>query len=300
MKKSFHKSILFTSLLIFITCFYARAEKHVIFIGLDGWGAYCMEKADMPNTKQLMKNGAYTLKKRSALPSSSAVNWATMFMGACPELHGYTTWNSETPEIPSRVVYKNGIFPTIFQLLKDQSPNTEIGCIYEWSGIKYVVDTLSLNYYEKTPKSDHTNATTCQLAEKYIKAKKPDLCAIIFDEPDHTGHKEGHGTEAYYSKVKELDEYIGKIIQATKDAGIYDKTVFVLTGDHGGINKGHGGKNLQELETPFIISGANIKKTGEFQESMMQFDVASTMAYIFKLKQPQVWIGRPMQQVFKR
>ena len=34
-------------------------------------------------------------------------------------------------------------------------------------------------------------------------------------------------------------------------------------------------------------------------ESMMQFDVASTIAYIFKLEQPQVWIGRPMKQVFK-
>ena len=32
---------------------------------------------------------------------------------------------------------------------------------------------------------------------------------------------------------------------------------------------------------------------------MMQFDVASTIAYIFNLKQPQVWIGRPMKQVFK-
>lgn len=32
---------------------------------------------------------------------------------------------------------------------------------------------------------------------------------------------------------------------------------------------------------------------------MMQFDCASTIAYIFGLKQPQVWIGRPMIQVFK-
>ena len=37
----------------------------------------------------------------------------------------------------------------------------------------------------------------------------------------------------------------------------------------------------------------------EFHESMMQYDVASTIAHIFGLKQPQVWIGRPMLQVFK-
>lgn len=48
--------------------------KHVIFIGLDGWGAYSVPKADMPVVKQMMADGCYTLKKRTALPSSSAIN----------------------------------------------------------------------------------------------------------------------------------------------------------------------------------------------------------------------------------
>jgi predicted AlkP superfamily pyrophosphatase or phosphodiesterase len=215
-------------------------------------------------------------------------------------LTGYTTWGSKTPEIPSRVINKNGIFPTIFQLLRNTNPNADIACIYEWDGIKHVVDTLSLNYYQKVPSSNYINETTCQMAEKYIKDKKPDLFAVIFDEPDQRGHRTGHDSDGYYEKVHELDGYIGKIIEATKEAGIYDKTIFVLTGDHGGIDKGHGGKTLMELESPFVISGNKIKKMGEFQESMMQFDVASTIAYAFGLKQPQVWIGRPMKQVFEK
>lgn len=32
---------------------------------------------------------------------------------------------------------------------------------------------------------------------------------------------------------------------------------------------------------------------------MMQYDVASTMAELLGVKQPQVWIGRPMIQVFE-
>ena len=56
-----------------------RKAQHVVLIGLDGWGAYSVEKADIPNIKNVMANGAYTLKKRSALPSSSAINWASMF-----------------------------------------------------------------------------------------------------------------------------------------------------------------------------------------------------------------------------
>ena len=49
--------------------------KHVVLIGLDGWGAYSVPKADIPAIKQLMADGAYTLEKRSALPSSSAIKW---------------------------------------------------------------------------------------------------------------------------------------------------------------------------------------------------------------------------------
>lgn len=129
---------------------------------------------------------------------------------------------------------------------------------------------------------------TAKCAVEYIKRARPALVNIVFDEPDHVGHAEGHDTPAYYEKLKELDGYIGQIIQAVKDAGMLDETIFIVTADHGGIKKGHGGKTMEEMETAFIIAGKGIKKGYEFQESMMQFDCASTIAYIFGLKQPQV------------
>ena len=97
-----------------VPCNAKGKAKHVVFIGLDGWGSYSVPKADIPHIKQLMADGSYTLEKRTVLPSSSAVNWASMFMGAGPELHGYTQWGSKTPELPSRVLNQHGIFPTIF------------------------------------------------------------------------------------------------------------------------------------------------------------------------------------------
>ena len=247
----------------------------------------------------MMNEGCYTLKKRSALPSSSAINWASMFMGAGPELHGYTQWGSKVPELPSREVTENGIFPTIFYLLHKARPEAEIGCLYEWEGIKYLVDTLALDYHVQAPDYNKHPEALCGMAEKYIKEKTPVLLAVCFDNPDHVGHAAGHDTPEYYAKLNELDTYVARIVQAVKDAGMFDNTIFIITADHGGINKGHGGKTMQEMETPFIICGKNVKKGGEFSESMMQYDVASTIAYIFGLKQPQVWIGRPMKQVFK-
>lgn len=273
--------------------------KHVILIALDGWGAYSVPKADIPNIKNMMDNGCYTLHKRSVLPSSSAINWASMFMGAGTELHGYTQWGSRTPELPSRVVNQHGIFPTIFQIMRDQNPKAEIGCLYEWEGIKYLIDTLSLSHHALVKEYKKNPSALCEMSVRYIKEKRPVFLAICFDQLDHIGHQAGHDTPEYYKKLNELDQYIGRIVEAVNEVGMLEDTIFMLTSDHGGIGTKHGGITLQEVEIPFIIAGKNIRKGGEFNESMMQFDTASTIAYVFGLKQPQVWIGRPMKQVFK-
>ena len=147
--------------------------EHIVYIGLDGWGAYSLPEADMPTVKSLMDQGCWTLQKRTVLPSSSAPNWASMFMGAGPELHGYTTWGSKKPELPSRVILKNDIFPTIFQVARDEYPEAEIGVLYDWAGIKYLVDTLSLSWHAQSPDYTKYPGELCTMAEKYILEKKP-------------------------------------------------------------------------------------------------------------------------------
>lgn len=58
-----------------LSCSQKQAAKHVVLIGLDGW--------------------------------------ASMLMGAGPELHGYTEWGSRVPGLPSCEVDQDGISSTI-------------------------------------------------------------------------------------------------------------------------------------------------------------------------------------------
>ena len=75
-------------------------------------------------------------------------------MGAGPEVHGYTTWNSKTPDVSSMATNANGIFPTIFSLVRQHYPEAETGCTFEWDGIKYVIDTLSISHVNKFSKKN--------------------------------------------------------------------------------------------------------------------------------------------------
>ncbi|SHK79746.1 Type I phosphodiesterase / nucleotide pyrophosphatase [Chitinophaga jiangningensis] len=292
------KLILAAALLLGGTYAHAQVKdvKHVILIGMDGFGAYSFPKVENPVMKQMMQDGAWTLEARSVLPSSSAVNWASMVMGAGPELHGYTEWDSKVPELPSRVLDQYGMFPSIYTLLREQKPTAEIGVIYSWQGIGYLFPKQAVNHSVAT--HDNDSLATAE-AITYLKAKKPDFLFIHFDEPDGVGHNIGHHTPEYYTQVKKNDELLGKIFQGIKDAGMWENSIIILTADHGGIKKGHGGKSMDEMQIPWIIQGPGVKKNTQVKNSVMTYDTAATIAWIFGLKTPQVWIGRPVTEAFK-
>ena len=241
-----------------------------------------------------MEQGCYTLKKRTVLPSVSAPNWASMFMGATTELTGWTN-NGERPPLEPAYVNENGVFPTIFSLIREQMPKAKTACIFEWGGIRPLVDEKAIDHCVQLKPEDIAAASA-----EHIKSEKPDFMAIIYDDPDHVGHSRGHDTAEYYARMEELDSCLAEIIAAIKEAGIYDDSIIIVTSDHGGIGYGHGGQSMMEMETPFIIAGKNIKQGGEFSEVMLQQDTAHTLAEAFGLKVPQMWSGNSMSQVFEK
>src|SRR5690606_27196609 len=134
--------------------------------------------------RKLMENGSWSLEARSVLPSSSAANWASMMMGAGPELHGFTTWGSKKPDMPSRVLDKYGMFPSVYSLLREKKPDAEIGVVYEWEGIGYLFPKQAVNF------DKHCTSDTLSLKEQvnYIRTKKPTFLFAYFHNVDVTGH----------------------------------------------------------------------------------------------------------------
>ncbi len=272
--------------------------KHIVLIGCDGFGAYAIPEAKMPNLKKMMKDGASSLKARSVLPSSSAVNWASMLMGAGPTIHGYTEWGSKVPEIPFADSTSNKKFPSIFSLIHKQLPNAQTALIYSWSGIAPLLELNNITTVVAGPSGDNDDFCT-DAAAKIIKDKKPLLTFLHLSEPDGTGHNKGHNTPAYYEQLQKLDLRIGKILKAVEEAGIGDETIILLSADHGGIKKGHGGKTLQEVEIPWIITGKDVKPDFNISDVIITYDTAATIAWLLKLEVPQSWRGQAVKSAFK-
>lgn len=297
MKKYFLLFILIAGLSCKSLAQYPSGIEHVVLLGFDGFGGYAVEKAEMPHLKNLMENGSYTLHRRSVLPSSSAVNWASMFMGAGPTMHGYTEWNSKVPEIPSVITNKNGLFPSIFSEIKAQKEDAAIAVIYSWEGIGYLLEdgTVDIDVY-----TEDDEDLTLETVIKTIKEVRPVLTMVHFDEPDGVGHSIGHDTPEYYEELKNVDARIGEILAAIEEAGIASRTLVVISSDHGGVDKGHGGKALSEVESPWIMAGPGVTKGKEISEPTIIYDIAPTLVWALGLQPNPHWRGKVVKAFFEK
>lgn len=84
--------------------------------------------------------------------------------------------------------------------------------------------------YNRTPEFDFF-ATAC--ACDIIKEFKPDLTFIHLSFLDHQRHKYGCSIERVMTAVHFIDSMVGDIIKTVKEEGDYERTSFILLGDHG-------------------------------------------------------------------
>jgi len=250
--------------------------RHLVFIGLDGWSGAYMSKANMPTVKRMMAAGASSLYMQCVMPSSSLPNWTVLFSGTPLEQQ-----NREP-------------FPSIFSLVNDSAGKNSAVLFYQST------DFQKLPFFENVEtRIISSDLESAKLIASCIAEMKPVFTAIVFDEPDATGHKKRWGSNAYYTKLSEMDNLIAHIEMAVKDAGIYDDTAFVLSADHGGAFWGHGQNTSKQRRIPIVIYGNMIKNGYAIPESLGIYDVAPTMAAILGLKAPPEWTGRIIPGIYK-
>ncbi len=260
---------------------FAQAPK-VVVVGVDGLGGVYAREAPTPNLDRLAKLGSFTYEMQNALPVWSAPNWASMISGSNPMLHGIM---SNRHSSPSRVA-------TIFKALGDQMPDIDQAVIYEWGGfIKLVEDSVAFTTRLKAGEGEGTAK-----ALELLSSRQPDLLFLHLDFVDHAGHGHGWGGSDYLRAVERADEQIGRLFEAAKTAD--PDTYFIVSADHGGHSTNHNYDRLDCRSIPFLIIGPGIKADHRITAHSRIWDLAPTLAKIFRLEAPTPWIGTAVPSAF--
>lgn len=271
-------------------------SKHVILIGVDALSPDGIEKSKTPNLDFLIKNGSYSSQTRAILPTRSAVNWSAVLSGATTAQTGILSndWQRQEAVLPPVVESSDGLFPTIFRVLRDKHPKSNIAAIYQWGGIEKLIEKSQISFFVQGKHDQNTTDKACN----YIVKHKPKFLFVHLDAVDKAGHSHGHGSNKYYQSVEKVDNLIGEMIAASRKSETFSTTTFVIIADHGGRGHNHGGSSLAEITIPFIVSGPDSKKNYQPDYPIYIFDVAPTVAFVLGAPTPFEWVGKPIKSLF--
>ena len=263
--------------------------KHAIIVGVDGAGCFYPDETNTPNMDRIFKNGAVTYTMRVTSPSASSVSWMSCLHGVQPENHG----NTENIDVEAGIPYPmESKYPSILRIAKEARPEEDVACIYAWIGIHGIVeDGAGLNNQRiRDP------GIADFFESGYLEEKKPLLVYIHYNGPDGVGHHAGHHTPEYYQSIELMDGYIGRIYDAYEKAGMIEDTLFIVTSDHGGINKTHGGLHDCEKYAMFAVAGKNVTNT-EIEDMYIR-DTSAVVLHALGIKMPETYTARVPSGIF--
>ena len=270
--------------------------RHVLVIGCDGLGALSFTGSNAPVMTRLMHGGAFTLRARAVIPTSSSPNWASMINGAGPEQHGITSneWMPDHFDIAPTFTNRWGYFPTIFSVLREQRPVAFQAVVHDWQDFGRLVEPGVTDLKEWVKGS----IATADRAAQVLRERQPTFTFVHFDDVDHTGHGLGWRSPQYFKTVDLVDGLIGDLLRVVDETPMRNHTLVLVTADHGGVGTKHGGVSADELFIPWIIHGPGVAAGHELKTVVNTYDTAATLAWVFGLRRPDVWIGRPVLEAF--
>ena len=245
-------------------------DQHVIVVSLDGLAAYLVDdpKASLPTIRRLAKEGAIAVGgMKVSNPSVTWPNHTTLISGVRPEKHGVLANGvlvRSGPGVPVFVDPKRDRSElvrgaTVVDLAHRAGLRTaEINWPCTRNSPAYddrfpdSPDTLS----HSTPQlrselvalgllDDETDKTFAskigpardwvwtEAACHVIRERKPHLMLVHLLNVDSTHHAAGPQTPAGYTANALMDLCLDRIVRAVDEAGIADRTTFIVVSDHG-------------------------------------------------------------------
>ena len=239
-------------------------SNHVVIISLDGFKASALADPaqPLPNLRRLARAGAVARTMRPVNPTVTWANHTAMVTGVTPAKH-HVVYNGllvREPGMPPRVEPwrdKNEMVgvPTVYDLAHAQGLTTaQVDWVAIWNAPTVtwefrerpdpqgaiaremiaagMVSQLDIETF--SPKNIvYRDEVWTRAAAHIIRQHKPNLMMFHLLTLDSTQHRYGPGTLAAQGVMALLDAQVGEIVRAVTDAGIADRTTFLVVSDHG-------------------------------------------------------------------
>lgn len=244
-------------------------SRHVVVICVDGLPAYLFDdpNASMPTIRRLAAAGTRAAGMKVSNPSVTWPNHTSLTTGVRPEKHGVLfngVLERVGPGLPVKVnprkdksdlvhaetiydvLHEAGLttsainwpctrnsstiadnFPDVPEALDHTTPKL----IAEMKAAGILTDA-DIQGFSKlgTPARDHIwTRAVCHT----IRERKPSLVLFHPLNVDAVHHRYGPQTPAGYTAVAYADTLVREVVNAVEDAGILDRTTFLIVSDHG-------------------------------------------------------------------
>jgi predicted AlkP superfamily pyrophosphatase or phosphodiesterase len=284
----------------------APMAEHVFIISIDGGKPSVIAQSAMPVLNRLTREGACSWTATTIYPSITLPSHTSMLTGVGPGKHKIT-WNKWKP--------KKGVVrvPTVFAEAKAAGFSTTMfvgkekfrhlalpGTLDCFDYGQDLPATTSIAGCRKPRKSSTLLAAqVAQRAAVYISEAKPNLCFIHFTDTDDTGHKYGWGSPQQIRAFADVDVALAVVLQAIGDAGIAAESVVIVTADHGGHRKTHGGKSPDDMKIPWMAWGRNVRRDFAITAPVSTCDTAATALWLLGVPVPTWFDGTPVTSAFR-
>lgn len=237
-------------------------RKHALVIGIDGCRSDALQAAKAPNLKALIANGtvcyrAYAggkLGTPTQQPTVSGPSWASILTGVWLDKHHIPDNKFTSPNLKKVVDGKTVGYPHFFTRIKEKCPDCRLASIVNWKPIN---DRILSDADDQDSGKDAEVAKKC--ARLLLGDRNPTVVFLQFDELDGAGHSLIYGPQSlgYMAAIEILDHHVGTVLTAMRQRPHFaeEDWLVLVTSDHGGIEKGHGGQTPEERTVFLIASG---------------------------------------------
>lgn len=259
-------------------------DYYVFVIVVDGLRPDALQRAQTPNLDRLWESGLYSWTAQTVMPSVTLPAIASLVSGVPPERH-QIDWNYWAPDLGRIAV------PTIFEIAQSEKIPT----------VAFVSKRKLEHLFSPETPFFMLNADARHLineATHYISEHRPRLVFLHLSDVDDAGHRYGWMTVRQLEAIERVDEAIGLLLQSLEDLNILNKSVIIVTADHGGHGRIHGTDDPRDMTIPWILWTPDIEIGRELTQPIRIYDTAATVLAALGLVIPSDWLGVPVLEAF--